>query len=423
MMRALRSLVFAAALLLLGQAPPAAGQEQLAWRALGEGRYLDAVDHARRAAFRADTGERIESGYTTWAQIHPFIGGVLDPAAFDPRPSAPLDPGVADRFRRAELRDAVREIAARAAAARVVILNEAHDSPRDRAFALEVARALRPLGYSMLAAEAIINFTDAAERDSAMARLAADGYPRRGTGTYVLDPVFADFLRQSLALGYRPFAYESTGFNRSDSAAGRITRREQAQAENLAEILRLNPGAKLLVFVGYGHVMESPRATVEGRLEWMAARLKRLTGLDPLTIDQTLFDETDPTARAYRGLLNPRLGRRPAVPFLGGAPLLGGSYGSGVDLQVVHPPLRLIRGRPDWMRRVGRRPVEIPRRLLPASGRRLVQAFVADEPADAIPLDQVVVEAGRPAPPLMLPRGRRVRWAFQDPLPIVPPDR
>jgi len=412
----------AAALLLLGQAPPADPQQQ-AWRALGEGRYLDAVDHARRAAFRADTGARIEPDYSAWAQMHPFLGGVLDPAAFDPSPAAPLDPGVADRFRRAELRDAVREIAARAAAARIVILNEAHDSPRDRAFALEVARALRPLGYSMLAAEALSNFTDAAERDSAMARLAADGYPRRGTGTYVMDPLFADFLRQSLALGYRPFAYESTGFDRSDGAAERIARREQAQAENLAQILERNPHAKLLVFVGYGHLMETPRVTPEGRLEWMAARLKRLTGLDPLTIDQTLFDETQATDRAYRALLEPRLGRRPAIPFLGGAPLLGGRYGSGVDLQVVHPPLRLVRGRPDWMRRIGRRRVEIPRRLLPVSGRRLVQAFVAEEPDDAIPLDQIVVETGRPAPPLMLPRGHRVRWAFQDPLPMAPSAR
>jgi hypothetical protein len=105
---------------------------------------------------------------------------------------------------------------------------------------------------------------------------------------------------------------------------------------------------------------------------------------------------------------------RPAVPFLGGVPIRDGQYGSAVDLQVIHPPLRLVRGRPDWMRRIGRRPVAIPRRLLPAQGRRLVQAFAAGEPADAVPLDQVVVEAGRPAPPLMLPRGA-VRWAVQDP--------
>lgn len=417
----MRLALAASALLLLGQAPPAPDPQQQAWMALNEGRYLDAVDHARRAAF-TETGARIESGYTAWAQMHPFIGGVHDPAAIEPDPPSPppLVSPLADRYRRAVLRDAVQEIAGRAASARIVILNEAHDSPRDRAFALEVARALRPLGYSLLAAEAIINHAEPAERDAALARFAADGFPRRRTGTYVMDPVFADFLRQSLALGYRPFAYESTDRGTAASPVDRIVIREQGQAENLAEILRRNPGSKLLVFVGYGHLMESLRTTPEGQLEWMAARLKRLTGIDPLTVDQTLFDETRAADRVWRRLLEPRLGRRPAIPFLDGAPLLGGAYGSGVDLQVVHPPLRLVRGRPDWMRRIGRRPVDIPRRLLPTSGRRLVQAFVATEPEDAIPLDQIIVEAGRPAPPLMIPRGQAIRWAVQDPAPSAP---
>jgi len=249
-----------------------------------------------------------------------------------------------------------------------------------------------------------------------MARLAGDGFVRRRTGTYTADPIFADFVRQALALGYRPAAYEETGSNREGGWPERIARREQAQAEALAAILARNAEAKLFVYVGYGHLMETARTTSDGTQEWMAARLRRLTGLDPLTIDQTLFDETKARDRAYRDLVAPRLDRRPSILFQGGAPLLGGSLGAGVDLQVVHPPLRLVRGRPDWMRRVGRRPVAIPRRLLPASGRRLIQAFVAEEPADAIPLDQIVVEAGRPAPPLMLPR-RAVRWAVQDPAP------
>jgi hypothetical protein len=146
----------------------------------------------------------------------------------------------------------------------------------------------------------------------------------------------------------------------------------------------------------------------------MALRLKRMTGIDPLTVDQTVIDETSARRRAYRDLAAPRLHGRPGILFLAGAPMVEGEYAGAVDLQVIHPPLRLVRGRPGWMLRIGRRPVAIPRGLLPSQGRRLIQAFVAEEPADSIPLDQIVVEAGRPAPPLMLPR-RRIRWAVQDP--------
>lgn len=413
----LKTLLCAAAFALMGQSAPAPADDMLIFRALDEGRYLDAIDLARRIAFAGGEPDRQSPGYSRWAQMHTFIGATLDPAAIEPGPyDGALDPERAERYRRAEVREAVREIAGRARRTRIVILNEAHDSPRDRAFGFEVARALRAQGYSLLALEALSNFADAAEGERAMAALARDGFARRRTGYYLREPIFADFLRQSLAIGYRPVAYEETSrFDDGDMMA-QIARREQAQAENLAAILRRNPDARLFIYVGYGHAAEAAVQRAGGTGEWMAARLKRLTGIDPLTIDQTVIDETSARRRAYRDLAAPRLHGRPGILFVAGTPMVEGEFTGVVDLQVIHPPVRLIRGRPDWMLRMGRRPVEIPRRLLPPSGRRLVQAFVASEPDDAIPLDQIVVEAGLPAPPLMLPRVR-VRWAVQDPSP------
>ncbi len=414
----LPSIVMAAAASIAQAQPapsPTPSAMQSAFESLDKGRYMDAVDGARAAASTDGALDRSGAEYSVWFQIHPFIGGTLDPAALEPGPfSGVVDPERADRYRYAEVRHAVREIAARAADTRIVILNEAHHSPRDRAFGLEVARALRPLGYTMLAAEAFSNDRDPGARSRAMAALARDGYPRRRTGHYVRDPIFGDFVRQALALGYEPVSYEDTSRDRSGGQAERIARREQAQAEALAEVVRRNPHAKLLVFVGFSHAAEAPLQSTDGFDEWMASRLKRLTGIDPLTIDQTVSDETSARRRAYRDLATPRLRGRPGILFLSGSPMVEGQYAGAVDLQVIHPPLRLVRGRPEWMRRIGRRPVKIPRRLLPAQGRRLVQAFAAEEPEDAIPLDQIVVEAGREAPPLMLPQ-RRIRWAIQDP--------
>jgi hypothetical protein len=53
----------------------------------------------------------------------------------------------------AQGRPAIAEIVARAKRTRVVILDEDHLVPQDRAFGLQVARALRPLGYTFLAVE------------------------------------------------------------------------------------------------------------------------------------------------------------------------------------------------------------------------------------------------------------------------------
>lgn len=61
-----------------------------------------------------------------------------------------------------------------------------------------------------------------------------------------------------------------------------------------------------------------------------------------------------------------------------------------------------------------RAPYEIPKQLLPASGRRLIQAFFLEEGDQAIPMDQVLVEAGaKPPPNLMLPKGK-FRFTYQE---------
>ena len=71
--------------------------------------------------------------------------------------AAKPNPEWAARISAAQPRDAIDEIVARARKTNIVILNEAHNSSRDRAFALRVARALRPLGYKTLAAETFGN--------------------------------------------------------------------------------------------------------------------------------------------------------------------------------------------------------------------------------------------------------------------------
>jgi hypothetical protein len=304
------------------------------------------------------------------------------------------------KLSRAELRDALSEIVERARRTSIVILTEEHQSPRDRAFALEVARALRPLGYSILAVEGFHSSADAAERDRKAKLIADNGYLLHETGVYTNDPVFAAFVRQSLALGYRPVVYDFIAPKGAPPAEDRVAQRDQGEADNLmASIFSKTPGAKVLIYVGYSHAAERP---IDGH-SWLAARLKTMTGIDPLTIDQTILSPSG-HASLYAALRS-RLGTRSVVPMLGGKPAKFGSLGAAVDMQVAHPPTRLVRGRPDWLFAMGRSALEVPPKLRPRAGRALVQAFIAGEDADAVPVDQVVISAGQKPPLLVVPPG------------------
>lgn len=296
-----------------------------------------------------------------------------------------------------EVRDALAAILELTRDKQVVMINEAHHVPRDRAFSMRVALELRKRGFEYLAMETLNVNT---------AKLVGRGYPIENDGYYSQDPVFGDYIRRALAVGYEPISYEA--FDAPDSAdpVTQVSSREELQAQNLVDrVLRQNPTARILVHVGYGHLRKSGETPA-----LMAERFKQKTGIDPFCIDQTkLIPANDNVAAALyakaAGEAFVLRSRTAANPY---------SASTAVDLVVYHRPAKLVDGRPDWLAMDGyRRPRAIPTKLLPTSGRRLIQAFVEGERADAVPVDQVLVTAGEKPPVLMLPKGR-YRFAYQD---------
>ncbi len=384
-----------------------------AFEALGNGEYLVASAALHTAALDANCMIADHDMFANWTQVESFIAGET-PTDSGATPSWQVSEGDIAAIGRATAHDALDEIAKRARDTRIVIVNEDHSVPRSRVFALQVARRLRPLGYDVLALETLTNDADPQERERMQTRLVTDGFVRRSTGTYTADPVFADYLRQALRLGYRPVAYEKTDFSKSG-----IADREQQEADNLVRnALNRYPHAKLLIHVGFAHLAEAKIGRPGTSELWMAGRLKQMTGIDPLTIDQTTFMEIPSTrpSRPIYPIAAPKAGRSSVVLFDQGKPLVVGRFAGAIDLQVVHPRAPHIAGRPGWLTQLGRRPVAAPVRLRPTTGTVLVQAFAAREPTDAIPLDQVLWTAGRARPSLMLPHGR-VRFVTQVALP------
>jgi len=373
--------------------------------ALGKGDYLAAQEALTPRAFDSQGRPRDGMVYSNWSLIQAFMTN--EPAPAKPWTPNPPSVSVTAAIAHSRLADPIAEIVRRARATRIVILNEDHWVPRDRAFALQVARALRPLGYDVLAAETFNNSPQPAFAEKLRAKLERDGYPRRGSGYYTQDPVFGDFVRQALHLGYRPVLYETTNFVPGASRYDSIVRRDQDEADNLvAHALKAYPRSKVLVYVGFHHVAEAPMPLDNGgEIEWMAARLKRMSGIDPLTIDQTVLSPLSSGNPVLYALVARRLRGRSAMLMANSAPLVLGEYAGKVDLQVAHPVAARIDGRPDWLRSMGRRPVAVPANLIPLKGTRLIKAYVAAEAEDAVPVDQVLVTAGKPIPKLMLPPG------------------
>jgi len=290
-----------------------------------------------------------------------------------------------------EPRRALDVIAAAADATRAVIFAEEHHLPQTRSLLEALLRTLWDHGYRFFAAEA---FTDhVASADFA--------FPDQRSGYYVRDPVFASAIRTARRLGYQLVAYDTEARGAPDDPSFR----DRTQAENLkARIFDRDPKAKALIVAGRLHASEI--VAPDG---WtpMASVLKKLAAFDPLTIyAPTMSQRLTPQEEAplYRAATAARLDEPTIFVDAASGKLLGFE---ACDAYVFWPRFAVVDGRPDWMTRtLGRHRVPIPEDLAAGEGPRLVQAFVAGEPATAIPADQVVLTDPDDAKVLLLAPGK-----------------
>lgn len=353
-------------------------------RLYAEGRYLPKYIELKSAAANGEDPGGLLSQYAA------FVGDEDTAIGTDERlrESEATLPDLSN----ARAQEAVSAIAAAAADAQVVILNEAHNVSGHRAFAAKVLRALRPLGFDIFAAETFIAPQE--EPAASIRTFSAGGLFHSGFGYYTLDPVFAEVVREAAELGYQMVDYEQRPNQRlTGSPDERIAAREEAQADNLIEaVLSRRPDARIFVLCGFSHAME-----VAGRGGlWFAARLKAKTGLDPLTIEQSLnWPATQPQYdRPHVSAVLERFApRNPIVVTNSGVMTASPAYEGKMDMSVFHPRLPPVEGRPGWLAGDPRRRqvnVDLPL----GDGLRLLQAFHLAEGSGSIPADQVLVQQG-----------------------------
>lgn len=288
----------------------------------------------------------------------------------------------------------------------VVILNEAHHIPLHRVFARQLASELRKIGFEYLAGEAF-------SPDIPLHPISVN----QEMGFYVREPMYASFVRSAISEGWSFIGYDHLPEG-TTSQAEHNRLREIGAANNLHEkIFSVKPKAKVFIYVGYAHAFKQTGVEL-GKWKSLATLLKERFGIDPLTIDQTtMIPRGDVRIEhpQYRIAINRFAPSVPIVLKNKNGHLMGSGNG-GYDLEVYHPDEgdKSKEGRPRWMKsQAGLRSFDVPKYLLPEHGRRLIKAFYMQDGPQAIPVDIVIVEAGKPTPSLMLPPGA-FRFSYED---------
>jgi hypothetical protein len=174
----------------------------------------------------------------------------------------PLPGKAAGKTRPFDLLPATAEVLRQTAATSLALFNENHVQPKGRYWVRSLLPALYQQGFRYLALEALGDDADLPRR----------GYPTLGSGFYLREPQLANLVREALALGFTLVPYDTMADDR-----------EQGQAQNLwRRSLGQDPHAKVVVLAGFGHIDERV-----GSGKSMARWLHELSGLNPLTINQT----------------------------------------------------------------------------------------------------------------------------------------
>jgi len=256
--------------------------------------------------------------------------------------------------------DARRYIHLAARDRQVVMINESFSKPLHRAFTLSLLADFYRMGFRYLAMEMLDNFSNR--------RLTSVGMH---SGYYVCEPVAGELMRTAISMGFKLVPYEDTA-----AAIHTADQRDSVQAANLHAILEKDPKAKILVHASLMHIAKKP---LDGGHIPMALAFWRISGIEPLTIDQT--DMTEESNFAYGRAIYQAYTTKfhltePSIALINNAPV-NVTDKDLYDLCVIHPPTTWLDGRPTWQSLGGlRQPTYIK---APSKDVFFVQAYYQNE--------------------------------------------
>jgi hypothetical protein len=269
----------------------------------------------------------------------------------------------------------------KAVAIRVLMFNEAHHSPMQRAFVASLLPALRKGGYNYLAVETLNDFD--------LKALNQRGFVYQQSGVYTVEPVFAELIRSALTLGFKLIAYDASG---GGTTIADRKQREEDQALKLSRVFKIDSSAKMIVLAGYGHIYETSVT-----IPMMAQLFKEYTGINPLTVDQVEMAERSSVVfenSAYTYLIQKHRLSEPVIFHNKSKDLVLGRI--PVDLQLVYPRSTYEKGRACWLQWGGNKfsyETSWLSDVLPGNDWIIIQAFRSDTYEQRlVAADQILVK-------------------------------
>lgn len=295
----------------------------------------------------------------------------------------------------------------RAKAEQIVIINEAHHNPNHRIFTKSLLQGLYNNGYTYLGLEALFNGPKGGtpigntgnhildERDSLLNKR---GYPVFRSGNY-LEPQMGNLIRTALEIGFKVFPYEKSGVGSGDP-------REKGQALNIANILKKDPNAKILIHCGYSHAYEGFDVYAMGG-KAMAGWLKEFTGINPLTINQSTYSEEFSKKEWNHPMLYAFSFNEPKVLLdQEGVPMRFVQGNMFADIAIINPVTKYIKGRPNWLFKDKTQGFIIDLSIFDFECPVMVLVYNRNEDiSNAIPMDLIEITDKKTVPHLALPEG------------------
>ena len=349
---------------------------------------------AAQKALRDGTRFSKETDWTLsqmYATVSTFAGDYISANAYYGNGGSKVDP-VATGYTHA--RPALDTLLSLTKDRRAVFLNESHAQADTRAANFALLEPLRKQGFNYLALEGLgvkKNTTDGCQADVMTDEaLQERGFPTRKTGYYTREPVFAEFVREAIRLGYRLYAYEAMQYDKAKIQTQAM--REQGEADNLACLFARDPEAKVLLVAGFSHIAENP-LLADDEQGWMAYRFKTKTGIDPLTIDTTMLLHRQFDGLKYSSKEDDRhtVG---AYALANDAGELLGDSDKGFDVTLYIPPAVSRDATPNWLALGGARlGITVSDELCRGKRPCLIDAHKVEESDDAVASDRCVLHS------------------------------
>lgn len=265
-----------------------------------------------------------------------------------------------------------------------LLLNEAHYTSIHRAFTASLLEDLWDKGYRYLAVEALA---------SSEFELVKRGYPTTESGDFIQDPVFGNMVRKAIELGYSLVPYEV-----SNQQYG--LDRELIQAQNIYKrTFQKDTKGKVIVHAGYSHISKNDI----GEKYLMGYYLNKMASGQVLSVDQESmsFVGDGLNNEFYDYALENYKIEDPTIFLKKGSDVIDPVNKFGVDIQVYHPSIKFVKGRPYWLIDDNKNFIPLSAEIKEYAG-LLIRAQYANEDEHSVPVDQFVIDDEKQ---LILPNG------------------